>query len=188
MEYYSEYKKGRDTAWEALIKSGVSSLPIDLKAVARAYDIDVISFKKAEQDGIMPENNSKRRVLVRIIGGRKTVFVNGEGIDRGEARFLIAKGIGLCLIAKKPWFPSRYESYAAKIFARDLLMPATVLFGIGAQSVDEIADICATAKESAEERAKRLAELRERNRFNEHPLEQKTREQFKKFIDENKKA
>ncbi len=174
-------------AWEALINSGISSLPVDLKQVAKVYDIAVVSFKKAEQEGIMPENKSNRRVLVRNIEGRKTVFVNGDGLNRGEVRFLIAKGIGLCLLAKKPWYASRYEAYAAKIFARDLLMPATVLFSIGAESVEDISEICRTDKENAETRARRMAELRERNRFNEHPLEQKTKEQFKSFIEENKR-
>ncbi|MCD8036381.1 MAG: hypothetical protein LUE88_03225 [Clostridiales bacterium] len=184
MEYYAEYKKGRDLAWQALIKSGTSSLPVNLKTVADSYGITVISFKKAEEDGIMPQNKSKRKVLVRNIKGRTTVFVNSKGLGKGETRFLIAKGIGLCLIAKKPWIPTRYESYAAKVFARDLLMPATVLFSIGAESPSDIAVICETALEDAETRAVRMSELRERNKFNQHPLEQQTKEQFKKFIEE----
>ena len=52
MDIYEAYKKGRDKAWEALIKSGISSLPVALDKVAAAFDIDIISMKKAGELGM----------------------------------------------------------------------------------------------------------------------------------------
>lgn len=163
MVSYEFYKKGRDAAWKALIKSGASSLPVSLDKVAAAYKIDIISAKKAKEKGLINGNINDLKV-----------------ISVGETRFLMAKGIGLCLLAKDRI--SREIEYEAVVFARDLLMPATVLAGLGVRNASDIEMICGVSEKAAEKRAKRLEELYKRNRFNEHPLERTVRKNFEKFI------
>lgn len=48
MDSYEFYKKGRDAAWKALIKSGASSLPVSLDKVAAAYKIEYNIRKKSQ--------------------------------------------------------------------------------------------------------------------------------------------
>lgn len=183
---YENYKRGRDLAWEALIKSGVSALPVDLKKVAHAYGINVVSYKKALEMGLITGENIHGKVFVKVSDGKRIVFVDNGLKYRGSIRFLIAKGIGYCLLSKTPWFITDTVDYEAGIFARDLLMPATVLSGLCVKSASRIESLCDVSKRAAELRAERMAELYDRNRFNQHPLERKVSEQFKKFIEENK--
>ena len=70
----------------------------------------------------------------------------------------------------------------ANVFARDLLMPATVLATLDIHTPEEIMELCHISRQSAEIRAKRLEELYKRNMFNNHPLEMQVREQFDDFI------
>ncbi len=183
---YENYKRGRDLAWEALIKSGASTLPVDLKEVSRAYGINVISYKKALEMGLITREDIHGKVFVRVPDGKRMVFVDNNLKQRGSIRFLIAKGIGYCLLSRTPWFITDAVDYEAGVFARDLLMPATVLSGLGVKSASRIESLCDVSKRAAELRAERMAELYDRNRFNQHPLEKKVSEQFKKFIEENK--
>lgn len=70
----------------------------------------------------------------------------------------------------------------ANVFARDLLMPATVLHSLGIKSAEDIARICNVSMLSAEIRYKRLTELNERNVFNRHPLERQVYKNFQPYI------
>ena len=70
----------------------------------------------------------------------------------------------------------------ANVFARDILMPATVLHSLGIKSAEDIARICNVSMLSAEIRYKRLTELNERNVFNRHPLERQVYRQFNEYI------
>ncbi len=187
MDSYEAYKKGRDKAWEALVKSGISSLPVALDKVAAAFDIDIISMKKAGELGMPRAKNTARGVFAVIKEGRKTVVVDESAGEKGFVRFLMAKGIGYCLLAGNPLYISEAVDYGASIFARDLLMPATVLSGLGVEEAGDIERICLVSAKSAESRAKRMADLYKRNRFNEHPLEKAVRENFERFILETKR-
>lgn len=181
MGSYDDYKRGRDLAWEMLIKCGISSLPVALDKVAALCGITITSFKKAKEEGLISEKALKGRVSV----GRKTVFVNTETEDKGSIRFSMAKGIGLWLLRSGEAQDRKAVEYEAGIFARDLLMPAVVLYGLGVKSADEIEKICAVSHRAAEIRAERMAELYDRRRFNTHPLEQKVWKLFEEYIEEN---
>ena len=138
------------------------------------------------------------RMFAKTIDGIKTVFVNNTLENKGSVRFLIAKGIGCCLLAKNPSYITERTAYEAGIFARDLLMPATVLKAaefvdqpfldrhLAVKDAADIARICNVSQRAAQIRAERMALLYERKRFNEHPLEKRVRAQFDIFINENK--
>ena len=185
MGSYDDYKRGRDLAWEMLIKCGISSLPVALDKVAALCGITITSFKKAKEEGLISERAMKGRVSVGIVNGRKTVFVNTDTEDKGSIRFSMAKGIGLWLLRSGEAQDRKAVEYEAGIFARDLLMPAVVLYGLGVKSADEIEKICAVSHRAAEIRAERMAELYDRRRFNTHLLEQKVWKLFEEYIEEN---
>lgn len=182
MGNYNDYKKGRDLAWEALIKSGITSLPVHLDRVAETYGIRLLSFKKAAEEGF-DKKRLKGRVFADKINGQKTVFVNSDLKDRGSVRFSMAKGIGLCLLSDDPAKAGKENDYEAGIFARDLLMPAVVLYLMNIREAADIQRICGVSRRAAEIRAERMAALYERNKFNSHPLEQQVGEAFKDFAE-----
>ena len=74
----------------------------------------------------------------------------------------------------------------ANVFARDLLMPATILHSLKVSSAEEIARICNVSMQSAGIRYSRLLELEKRNMFNRHPLEKAVHKQFIDYIDKTK--
>lgn len=188
MGSYDDYKRGRDLAWETLIKCGISSLPVALDQVCDVCGIRVISYKKAGELNLADKKRLKGRMFADIVDGKKTVFVNTALKDSGSVRFSMAKGIGLCLLSDNPGHPSKGTEYEAGIFARDLLMPAVVLSALKIRSAWDIERICKVSHRAAEIRANRMAALYERNRFNSHPLEQKVGEMFKKFVEENSRS
>ncbi|GFI60980.1 hypothetical protein IMSAG049_00130 [Clostridiales bacterium] len=183
MTTYDLYKKARDLSWEILIKSRITALPVDLKTVADYCGVDVISFKRAVERGMIPPENAKGYVFVKLISGRKTIFVNNALKDSGSVRFSIAKGIGYCLLSDSPWYVSKDTEYAASIFARDLLMPAAVLFALKMFLAEDIVHLCAVSSRAAAIRSRRMKALSTRKRFNAHPLERQVSAQFKDFID-----
>ena len=70
----------------------------------------------------------------------------------------------------------------ANVFARDILMPATVLAALDIHTPEEIMALCDISYQSAKIRAERLELLYRRKKFNTHPLEKQVREQFDDFI------
>ena len=183
MDNYEAYKEARDLAWRVLLESEVKELPVDLKVVADAYGIEVISYKKAIDDGRLSLEKAKGRFFIESVKGKRTVYVNNALKDRGSVRFSIAMGIGTCLISKTPWKWDERTNYMAGIFARDLLMPAIVLFSINALDAKAIKEVSQVSMKAAEIRAERMAELVARERFNTSRLEEKVKEQFKDYIE-----
>ena len=174
---YDYYKRGRDLAWETLIKCGISSLPVDLGRVAEVCGIRIVSFRRAEREGLIDRRRLRGSLVTDIVGGQKTVFVDNTMGD-GAVRMNMAKGIGRYLLSENPGRASRRTYYEAAVFARDLLMPAIALFVLDIRDAAEIERICSVPPKAALARAERMAELRRRGKFNSHPLERKAGELF----------
>lgn len=184
MGSYDNYKRGRDMSWEVLIKSSISTLPVALDKVAKTYGIKITSFKNADKSK-MADRYRNKDVFADVVDGVKTVFVNNEIADKGSVRFSMAKGIGICLLSDDFKYMNKNTEYEAGIFARDLLMPAVVLYGMNVRTAEDIEKICGVSYRAAELRAERMAELYGRRRFNTHPLEQKVWKLFENFITQN---
>lgn len=102
---------------------------------------------------------------------------------KARIRFTLAHELGHCLIghlkfgktynrnSEKDFDGMDIFEMQANVFARDILMPATVLHSLDIKSFEDISRICNVSMLSAEIRYKRLTELNERNVFNRHPLE-----------------
>ena len=183
MENYDAYKEARDLAWRVILECGIKELPVDLKVIADTYGTEIISYKKAVDDGRLSPEKAKGRFIIASVNGKRTIYINNSLKDRGSVRFSIAMGIGACLISKTPWVWDERTNYMAGIFARDLLMPAIVLFSINALDAEAIREVSQVSMKAAEIRAERMAELVARNRFNTSRLEEKVKEQFKDYIE-----
>ena len=83
---------------------------------------------------------------------------------------------------------SDIDEYAAERFAIGVLAPACVLWGLGVQTAEEIADLCNISITSAKIREKRMQELYARNKFLTSPLERQVFEQFSSFINNKKRG
>lgn len=189
---YHDYKIARNKAWETLIKCNITSLPINLATIARLNNITILKYSDSKQnltgDGFSLNVNN-----VNVI------YYNDKK-PKARIRFTLAHELGHCLIghlkfgktynrnSEKDFDGMDVYEMQANVFARDLLMPATVLHSLKVSSAEEISKICNVSMQSAEIRYERLLELEKRNMFNRHPLEKQVYKQFQKYIDNCKSS
>lgn len=189
---YEHYKKARDMAWKALIDSGINSLPVDLWKIAEHFDLRMHAYSKSGLIQFLKEDVLQGDGFIAYIGGKKEIFINDKINNRPRRRFTMAHELGHGIlnhdISKVHFRNSEIDSQTdmqelqANVFARDLLMPATVLAALDIHTPEEIMKLCDVSRRSAEIRAKRMEELYQRNMFNRHPEERKVRELFDDFI------
>lgn len=189
---YEHYKKARDMAWTALIESNIQSLPVDLWKVAECYDFRLHAYSKCGLFRFLKEEVRQDDGFIACIGNRKEIFINDKIHNRNHRRFTLAHELGHGILdhdlCELHFRSSEINSHTdiqeleTNVFARDLLMPATVLAALDIHTPDEIIKICEVSRQSAEIRAERMQLLYERDKFNRHPLERQIREQFDDFI------
>ena len=189
---YHDYKIARNKAWETLIKCNITSLPINLAIVARLNNITILKYSDSKQnltgDGFSLNVNN-----VNVI------YYNDKK-PKARIRFTLAHELGHCLLghlkfgktynrnSEKDFDGMDIFEMQANVFARDILMPATVLHSLDIKSFEDISRICNVSEQSAKIRYERLLELNERNVFNRHPLERQVYKQFQKYIDNCKSS
>ena len=185
---YNYYKLARDKAWDVLIELQINKLPIRLSPIARYYGIRIVSYS----DSNLNHNKSEDGYSTRI--NDKFIIYYNEHKPPQRIRFTLAHELGHCLLnhIRDNEITYRYNSendgikdineLQANVFARDLLMPATVLHRLNISSADDISNICNVSLQSAKIRYKRLLELDTRGMYNKHPLEKQVHSQFKNYI------
>lgn len=186
---YTNYKIARDTAWKTLIEVGITQLPLKLSLIAKYYGIQIINYGDSGQDYSENEDGYSTKLDSKLI-----IYYN-ELKPKQRIRFTIAHELGHCILGHvlDNEYTYRYNNETdkykdpkeiqANVFARDILMPATILHSLRISSVEEIAKICNVSRQSAEIRYDRLLELEKRNMFNKHPLERQVYNQFKNYIE-----
>lgn len=189
---YEHYKKARDMSWKVLLDSGINSLPVDLWKIAEHFDIHIHPYSKSDLIRFLKEDVSQGDGFITYIGGKKEIFVNDKIESKPRRRFTVAHELGHGIlnhdISKVHFRNSEIDSQTdeqelqANVFARDILMPATVLAALDIHTPEEIMKLCDVSRQSAEIRAERMEELYRRNMFNRHPAERKVRELFDDFI------
>ena len=189
---YEHYKKARDMSWKALLDSGINSLPVDLWKIAEHFDMRIHPYSKSDLIRFLKEDVSQGDGFITYIGGKKEIFVNDKIESKPRRRFTVAHELGHGIlnhdISKVHFRNSEIDSQTdmqeleANVFARDILMPATVLAALNIHTPEEIMKLCDVSRRSAEIRAERMEELYRRNMFNRHPAERKVRELFDDFI------
>lgn len=185
---YTEYKIARDMAWTALIDTGIYRLPVKLSAIANHYGIQILSYSDSSQESFDDDGYSTK------YNGKLIIYYN-DLKPAARIRFTIAHEIGHCLLNHvregeiTPRLNSETDKYKdpkeiqANVFARDVLMPATVLHSLGVNSPEQISRLCNVSMQSAEIRFKRLTELNKRGMYNKHPLERQVYNQFQHYIE-----
>ena len=185
---YNYYKIARDKAWDVLIELQINKLPIRLSPIARYYEIRIVSYS----DSNLNHNKNEDGYSTRI--DDKFIIYYNEKKPPQRIRFTLAHELGHCLLGhiNNNEITYRYNSendsvknikeLQANVFARDLLMPATVLHSLNVSSADDISNICNVSMQSAEIRFNRLLELNKRGMFNKHPLEKQVYNNFNTYI------
>lgn len=189
---YDHYKEARNKAWEVLLACKVKSLPINLGDIADFYGLKVILYSDTNLTQLFRDEVLHGDGFIIENGSEKQIYVNDKVHSRNRRRFTLAHEIGHGVldhnISTIHYRNNENDSQTdeqelqANVFARDILMPATVLAALDIHTPEEIMNLCDVSRRSAEIRAERMEELYRRNMFNRHPAERKVREQFDDFI------
>lgn len=189
---YDHYKKARNKSWEVLRDCGISEFPVDLGKIADFYGIKITLYSDTKLIQLFKEDVLQGDGFVLRNGDETQVFINDKIHNRNRRRFTLAHELGHALLGHNldeiHYRNSEIDSQTdaqeveANVFARDILMPATVLAALDIHTPEEIMHLCNVSRQSAEIRAERLQELYQRNKFNSHPLEKQVRKQFEDFI------
>lgn len=187
-DVYGTYKNVRDAAWKALIDFRVCELPVLLSEICKTLHINLIDNKHAHV--LRPNENG---IAVKQNG--KWYIIFDETNVYGKQRFTVAHELGHILLghAMKNGYHTRQDNIVkpsdeteADMFAARFLAPACVLWGINAQTAEQIATVCGISYTAARLRAERINLLRKRNKFLTSPLERKVYKQFENYIKNNR--
>ena len=189
---YDNYKISRDKTWEVLLSCGIKKLPIDLGVVADFYNLKIVLYSKTNITQLFKDDVKNGDGFIVFNENKKQIFINDKINNLNRRRFTLAHELGHGIlnhdIGKIHYRNNEIDNkndiqeFQANVFARDLLMPATVLAALNIHTPDEIMKLCEISYQSAYIRAERMKELYKRGMFNKHPLERKVREQFSEFI------
>lgn len=177
----------RDLAWEILIASGVSSLPISLEQIAAANGWALLSYERyAEAIAILDMTGiRKQREGFSCEAAGRAFVCYAEVVNKGRQRWTIAHEFGHLAMRHSASPIENYEQ-EANMFAARLLMPMCVLKECNATTADQIAALCGTSIEASSHRADRLQMLMQRGKFYTSDYEIKLIKQFEDFIRQNK--
>ena len=191
---YAIYKNLRNASWKCLIDCKMQSLPIPISKICRIYGGKVINNSDEHNPLKLNKGESGK---IYVIHGSPLVIVN-EKEPVSRIRYTIAHELGHFLLGHlgndienlnreykniKPIQESEADSFAAR-----LLAPACVLWGLDLHTPQEIAEACNISMQAATIRAERMKVLYKRNMFLSHPLERQVYENFREYIETNKKA
>lgn len=194
---YEHYKEARNKAWKTLIECNIHSLPVNLWQIAKHYKLSIHAYSKSSICQLLKDDVLNGDGFIVYIGNEKHIFINDKIHNRNRRRFTLAHEIGHAVLGHdigtihyrhdEKDNKTDLQEWQANIFARDILMPATVLAALDIHTSEEIMYICAVSRHAATIRAERMQELLQRNMFNKHPAEQKVRMAFDKYINYHKK-
>lgn len=194
---YENYVKARDASWEVLLKCGIKELPITLGTIADYYNFKVIAYSDTNITQVLKNEVVEGDGFIVFSKGKKEIFLNDKVNNRNRRRFTLAHELGHGILNHNidivHYRNSEVDSdidmqeLEANVFARDILMPSTVLAALNIHTPEEIMKVCDVSRKSAEIRAARMELLYKRNTFNLHPMERRVRQQFDKFIKKYRK-
>lgn len=185
---YGKYKQSRDASWETLIEFGVNSLPVVPLDICKQAGISVYKNSVAQkltgtQVGLSFYYNGSFRIIIddtQILTRRRFTLAHELGhIVLGH--ILVDTPQGRTFDTSKPEIERQ-----ADVFASRPLSPACVLWGINAQTAEQIAAVCNISREAATIRAERMEVLRKRGKFLLSPLEHQVYAQFESYIRDNR--
>lgn len=191
MDIYGQYRKYarvRDAAWQALIDYNIHSLPVSLSGICKMAGIKLLKNSAAHR-------LKEGEYGVSIKQGNIWYIIFDDFDTAQRSRFTVAHELGHIFLGHEMLYGyhTRKTNIAkptaeteADMFAARLLAPACVLWGINAQTTEQISEICDISRSAAAYRAERMEILRRRGKFLTSPLEKQVYKQFEPFINGNK--
>ncbi len=187
--YYGIYRNVRNSAWQCLIDSQITSLPVDVLAISKAANVRVV--KNSLVDDLLPSEDGK----AYYDGSQWIIIYRDENLVE-LSRFIIAHELGHILLghdlanvkyaqAQEFVFQEKSEQQA-DAFALRILCPACVLNDLDCYSKEDIMQYCRLPAKRAENRAQRIKMLRKKNVFLTDPVERQLYEQFEGYIKKQK--
>lgn len=186
---YGKYKDVRNSAWQVILDYNINKLPIKITDITKGSNIKIV--KNSDMNMLEPNMDA-----LTIFDGEYFFIIYDDDMNIQRRRFTIAHELGHIFLGhfmetynniKKFSLDSEDLEKDANNFAIRLLAPACVLWGIGVTSPQEISELCNISLSASNIRFNRLQKLYERNMFLTSFLERRVFEQFKEFIEENKK-
>lgn len=178
-------------AWLCLIENNINRLPIPPAKIANHYNIYVLRYSQVG-NGWLKEDESGTTIFTE--DKIYIIYRDSELIQR--CRFTVAHELGHILLGHELVNDRYYRKVdttkpeietEADMFASRLLAPACVLWGLNLHTAYDIAKACNISKKAAQARADRMATLYERNKFLTSPTERQVFNNFREFINQNKK-
>lgn len=188
--FYKRYKNVRNAAWQALIDFKISSLPVPLSVICQSLGIALLDNSNAHE--LRPTESG-----ISLKQNGKWYIIFDDTDTHGKQRFTVAHELGHILMghALKNGYYTRKDNLIkpadeteADMFAARLLAPACVLWGIGATTAEQIAQVCDISLTAATLRSERMELLRKRNKFLTSPLERQVYKQFEDYIKNNRQT
>ena len=187
--FYSIYRDVRDSAWQCLLNFNVTSLPVDVLAIARAANIRVVRNSLANR----LSTGEKGKALTN---GRDWIIIYDDTQPVDVCRFTLAHELGHIFLGHD----LKYAKYAgiqefvgkgkseqqADAFAVRLLCPACILHSLGLTTAEQIATMCRVPLDVATLRANRMRELNKRDQFLTSPLEKEVYENFRTYLSDHR--
>lgn len=215
--FYDDYKKARDKAWEIIIKYNISSLPVDVFNLCNQMNVRTLSYTEGNpviQAYNLTEHIKSNDVFTTLINGHYIIFYDDTIIPSNRIRFTISHELGhivlghlrleniACRDHSTLWNrgeikePNPAET-AANIFSSRLLSPACVLWALNIHTSDEISHLCGLSQTASKVRAERMEVLYARERiwlkmhnkscFGMSPKERLVLSQFQDFINQSRR-
>lgn len=189
MDAYGAYRNLRDSAWRLLIQNDIRTVPVSVTRIASNADIDIVKDSDVHQ---LRENE----LGVSLWRDGKWYIVYNDSVTRGCVRFTIAHELAHIFLGhplKDNQYTRTFETTRpiiekeANKFAARVLMPACVIWGLNLHTVEEIQTVFDVSHEAAKIRAERMTVLYGRNKFLTSDLERRVFENFKPYIDANRR-
>ncbi len=155
------------TGTQALLRSGLASLPVSVSAVASAFGIKVIdymSFHEQFENSLDELFHSVSYAGFSLIAdGCMVAVLNSQLCHAPRRKWTAAHEVGHLLsghITDPPSLLTDAHEKEADRFAAELLAPLTVLHFCGVSSAMEIEKLCGISRQAAEFRYQELTRLR----------------------------
>lgn len=143
----------KDTVIGIFEKSGVSSLPVRLDNIVKAYDIRCIRMDKISTRTSSASDASSDGYIIK--SGSKHIIVYNPEHSRARTRFTLACQLAHIFLGHLERGASdKATDTEANYFAQELLMPLSVLDSYGCRSAEDIAKRCDVSLTAAKIRAK----------------------------------
>jgi Zn-dependent peptidase ImmA (M78 family) len=190
--FYGKYKKIRNASWQLILDCGITSVPVDARAICEQMHIGVADYEEAaaviDALGLLGHSACNDGFAL-YFDKNWYVFYRKLGRSIADINFVILHELGHILLGHK-MRTKRTVSYTtenvekepeekdavereADMFSARVMAPACLLKELGIHTPEEIAAVCGMPYFRAKNRAKRMEKLYRRDLFYKSEMEKK---------------